>query len=462
MQINSYFTNKTDVRSLILENLDKAESSVSVAVAWFTDTTLFRKLVELQEKGVNVELIITNHIFNKQSPNNYSIIEKNGGFFAEIGNDDKYMHMKYCVIDFDIVISGSANWTNKAFREHNEEITIASGHFNRANDFLEEFERLKLLSGKVKTIEKELNVAKAIKVLDLIVALINNGDTDLIQRYIQELKNIPELKSITTDLMGGEFDSAIKQIQKFKTDYTQLVAVTEYEKLHLEAQIRLISYQIELLYFQKVEMETVIDQFNHYYALELNPLLIKIITLKKKIYEKLRKYNVFDDTYEELENEFKQKQQEYEDELRNNIFDLDEEEIKSIKQMHREAATLCHPDSLNCVFEDKEEAADAFNKLTNAYKANDIDGVRRILNELKTNKRVSDSLDFDELHQYRIKLESLKQKYNTLINEIQEITSSEVYQLIKSIPDWDLFFKLKKEELQVQYDELYTKYVGHE
>ena len=50
MQIDSYFTQQTDVKSIILEHLNKAESTVFVAVAWFTDTKLFKKLVEIQVK----------------------------------------------------------------------------------------------------------------------------------------------------------------------------------------------------------------------------------------------------------------------------------------------------------------------------------------------------------------------------------------------------------------------------
>ena len=140
MNIDSYFTKQTDVREIILGHLDNATKRVCVAVAWFTETSLFNKLLELQNKGVTVEVIITNHDFNRLD---YDIIEQNGGFFAEIGNDDQLMHMKFCIIDYDTIISGSANWSNRAFTVNNEEVTIVSGNQQRTNDFLEEFERLK-------------------------------------------------------------------------------------------------------------------------------------------------------------------------------------------------------------------------------------------------------------------------------------------------------------------------------
>ena len=47
MNIDSYFTKQTDVREIILEHLDNATKKVFVAVAWFTDTILFDKLLDL-------------------------------------------------------------------------------------------------------------------------------------------------------------------------------------------------------------------------------------------------------------------------------------------------------------------------------------------------------------------------------------------------------------------------------
>ena len=54
---------KDNLQKVILEHLDTAKISVSVAVAWFTDVKLFKKLLQLQENGIKVELIITNHNF---------------------------------------------------------------------------------------------------------------------------------------------------------------------------------------------------------------------------------------------------------------------------------------------------------------------------------------------------------------------------------------------------------------
>ena len=461
MQIDSYFTKQIDVRKIILEHLDNASSKVFVAVAWFTDTILFNKLLELQEKGVSVELIITNHKFNTDSRNNYQLIGENG-FFAEIGSDDQLMHMKFCVIDYSVVISGSANWSNRAFTVNNEEVTIVSGNQHRANEFVEEFERLKELSGQIKEYEEALDVSKAFKYFKLIKAFVDLGDTVNIQPYIHKLKLIKELAPITNLLLAGNYDLAFIEIDKFEKSYTQLIDITAIEKSQIASQIKLLSYQIEILEIEKTEIEAQIEQFNHRYIIELNPLISKILALKKKIYEKLKKHGIVDDTYEKIEEEFNQKNKEYQEELEIEIPELNIEDSADLKKMHREAVKLCHPDSSSCIYEDKEEAGKVFGELTNAVKSNDIEKVRYIWNELKQGNPVSDIDKYDELEHLRVKLETLKTKYNYLFNELSIIQESETCQMILKIDDWDTYFDSQKILLEQEHEGLIGKYVKHE
>jgi len=459
MNIDSYFTKQTDVRKIIIKHLDNASKKVFVAVAWFTDTILFSKLLELQDKGITVEIIITNHEFNRLD---YSTIEKKGGFFAKIGSDDQLMHMKFCIIDYDTVISGSANWSNRAFTVNNEEVTIVSGNVQRTNDFVEEFDRLKELSGKIQKYEEALDISKAFKYFKLIKAFVDLGETSNIQPYIHELKSIKELTPITNLLLVGKYDLAFIEIEKFEKSYTQLVDVSAIEKAQILTQIKLLSYQIETLEIKKTEIEAQIEQFNHRYIIELNPLISKILALKKKIYEKLKKHGIVDDTFEKIEEEFKQKNKEYQAEIKIKIPELNDEDTADIKKMYREAVKLCHPDSPSCIYEDKEEAARVFGELTNAFKVNDIEKVRYIWNELKHGNPVSDIDKYDELEHLRVKLETLKAKYNYLVNELSLIQSSEDYQRILKIDDWDEFFETQKTLLKQEHESLTEKYVNHE
>jgi len=462
MHIQTHFTKDKKVKKIILNHLDNAKTHVCVAVAWFTERELFNKLIELLERGIQVELIITNHEFNHQSANNYALIEQFGGFFAEIGNDNQYMHMKFCVIDYSVVISGSANWSNKAFTSHNEEVTIVEGHQQRANDFITEFERLKILSGKIKSLEKELNLSKAFKIFDLIKAFINIDEASNISTYIHQLRNVEGLENIINKLIEGEYELAVKLMDEFKKSYTQIIDVTGIEIERIKAQINLIAIQIEVLTIQKVETEALIEQFNHRYIIELNPIIGKILALKKKIYEKLHKHGIEDDTYHKMDEEFQRNNQEYQEELKIEIPDLNQEDTQSLKEMYREGSKLCHPDSPACVIEDKNKAAETFDQLTKAYKLKDIKLVKQIVADLKLGEPINDLLKENELEILNAKLASLQVKYDHLVFDLRTMHLSEEFITIKSVKDWNDYFKNQKEKLENQYESLTKEFVKHE
>ena len=459
MQIQTYFTQDKKVKKIILNHLDSALSHVCVAVAWFTDRVLFDKLLELQNRGIHVEVIITNHEFNHTSSNNYQTIEDNGGFFAEIGNDEKLMHMKFCVIDYNIVISGSANWSNKAFTVNNEEVTIVIGHQQRANDFITEIERLKLLSGKIKSLEKELNLSKAYKIFDLIKAFINIGETNSISQYVQQLRNTEGLENIINKLISGEFEIAISLMDEFKKSHSQIISITAIEREKLIAQIKLISLQLETLSIEKGETEALIEQFNHRYILELNPLIGKILKLKKKIYERLKKHGVEDDTYKNIEEEFIKNNEDYLNQSKIIIPDLSDDESLSLKEMYREGTKYCHPDSSNCIYEDKQKASEIFDQLTKAYKLKDIGLVKKILQELRLGKPIDNIGNIDELELLRAKLLSLQSKYEFIVFELKQIKLSKMFIEISSIKDWDKYFDNQKKTLEQQFEILNNEFV---
>lgn len=462
MKIDSYFTQNIDVKSIILQHLDQAENTVFVAVAWFTDTRLFKKLLEIQSRGIRVEVVITNHEFNHNSRNTYSLIEENGGYFAMVGNDIKLMHMKFCIIDFNTVISGSANWTKKAFSTNNEEVTIVVDNYQRATEFVTEFKSLKDLSNKIDANKESLTLIEVYKHFKLIKALIEIGEPIKIQPYIYKLEDHPDLAYILKLLKTANYEKAVDEMNAFEKQRTILVDITAIEKQQLINQINLISFQLEALEVKKVDVERLLEQFNHRYILELNPLISKILQLKRKIYKKLERFGFVDKNFQKIDEEFHQTNEDYEREKEIDIPDLSEEDTQSIKTLYRNASKYCHPDSLKCVFEDKEQAAIAFSALTDAYKNNDIDSVRRIHDDL-TSKNPSFNLSAEsELEKLRMRFESLKERYTRLKDELAIILCSEQYNLIIAIEDWDVYFEEQKRQLKQEYQSLEKEYTDNE
>lgn len=461
MRIESYFSSKHNLQSIILEQLDLAQKNIFVAVAWFTDNTLFQKLIEKQEEGVHVELIITKHEFNINR-NNFEIINGNRGLFLEVGDANYYMHNKFCVIDYQTVINGSFNWTLKANNSNKENITIITGNNAMVADFLGEFESIKKAAGLDEEKNEREDLSLAFNYFKLFKAYLGINEPERINPFLHDLKAISSINHITNFLLKGEYQKALIAIDEFINKHSQIINISEVEKAIILSQIKLLSHQIELSLIEKEEIEGILQRFNRRYIIELNPLILKVLSLKKKIYEKLKKFGLVDESFEQAEEEFKKANNEYNKQQEIKIPELNKEEALSMKEMHREAVRLCHPDSPKCIFEDKKKAAEIFSVLTEAYKQNNIEKVKEILDELRLENTSIDISEENELELLKAKLSTLKIKYEKIIFELGKIKLSDSYQLIKKHDNWDAYFTQQKELLEQEFNELTEKYTKNE
>ena len=129
------------IREQILSELEKAEFTIWLAVAWFTDPTLMNYLITKKNQGLNIQIIINDDDINNSSRLDYSQFEVYK--LPPSGpRSINRMHHKFCIIDFQTVIHGSYNWTKSA-RYNGETIDISTG-YNRAKQFSQEFMHLKL------------------------------------------------------------------------------------------------------------------------------------------------------------------------------------------------------------------------------------------------------------------------------------------------------------------------------
>ena len=130
------------IQNQILAQLDKAKFLVYVAVAWFTNDILYKKLIELKKRGVNIQVIIIDDDKNKNHGCNIEA-EFESKRIPEFGYyKNNKMHNKYCVIDLKTIISGSYNWTLAAnYNQENIQITKSR---RLAEEFASKFIELKL------------------------------------------------------------------------------------------------------------------------------------------------------------------------------------------------------------------------------------------------------------------------------------------------------------------------------
>lgn len=143
MKVSTFFDRQ--IKPMISSYLAKANESVEIAVTWFTDKELYNTLCNVARRGVRVELILANHHINHESSIRYEDLTDVGGqvfFMGESEKDYSLMHLKFCIIDTKILITGSYNYTYKAQINH-ENVLVSEEDYKNILSFHKKFIDLK-------------------------------------------------------------------------------------------------------------------------------------------------------------------------------------------------------------------------------------------------------------------------------------------------------------------------------
>ncbi|GIM51561.1 hypothetical protein CAPN004_05910 [Capnocytophaga cynodegmi] len=125
-----------NIENHILSELNKAEISIDIAVAWITSERLIHKIDEKRKQGVRIRILCWKDENSKKLKERFSFLKKDT---FEIYGIER-MHRKYCIIDKSIVIHGSYNWTEAA--KGNEEYIEILKSIETIKEFQKEFDKL--------------------------------------------------------------------------------------------------------------------------------------------------------------------------------------------------------------------------------------------------------------------------------------------------------------------------------
>ena len=139
--IKNYFTN---LENIVKSELKKAQNSIKVAVAWINFNIYEDVFKELLSRGVHVHIIINNDIINMRYIDNINYLNETGANIQLVSFAGT-MHHKFCIIDSQLCIFGSFNWTINANSKNIEDINICD-EYNVINNYLLEFDALSSLS----------------------------------------------------------------------------------------------------------------------------------------------------------------------------------------------------------------------------------------------------------------------------------------------------------------------------
>ena len=127
-----------DIQNKILNELNKAEVSITLVMAWFTNDVLYDKLIEKRDAGVEIKMAIYDDGINKH----YGVdIDQFKAVRLKHALRGGIMHNKFCVIDNQVVITGSYNWSTAAETLNDENVTVEYDN-KQATRYSVEYRRL--------------------------------------------------------------------------------------------------------------------------------------------------------------------------------------------------------------------------------------------------------------------------------------------------------------------------------
>ncbi|MDO9153001.1 MAG: phospholipase D-like domain-containing protein [Paludibacter sp.] len=454
MQTQAYFEN---IQEQIKQDLSKAKRSIVIAVAWFTDKELFGLICRLANQGINVQLLLMNDDINNQCGIAYELLQDAGGKVWKIGNgnNDTLMHNKFCVIDQQVVINGSYNWTNKAKQNH-ESITVIQDA-ELAYQFAIEFEQLKKRYFGESVEQTVLDYSKVCFRLETLKNAILLEDEDDINYQVNKLRKgisatheneqIGAINDILNFTIRKNYGESMRLINEFTTRFRSITVYVDSEIMAMHLELKVLELQISSLEDERMEIEKLLFSFEIRHNQELGDLISKLLYLRK---EKLNKEAQTDTSKKAEAEEAKKDYQSYNeslDEAKNEkIQELTEDELKEIKAKYRSASKLCHPDVVDEKY--KEMAEQTFRELQKAYETNDLERVSEILSNLEKGFFTNKSEKENEKKELIATLNQLRTKRDELEKALVNLKTSETYKTVSEISDWDAYFENIKRQLE--------------
>ena len=130
------------IQDELQNHIADAKDEIIIAVAWFTNRSLYDIILLSLKSGVACKCILHDDIINRSIYNlDFSEYIALGGELRFYSSDNGLMHNKFCIIDNAILYIGSYNWTYAA-EYKNQESVIATTDATVCADFRSHFDKL--------------------------------------------------------------------------------------------------------------------------------------------------------------------------------------------------------------------------------------------------------------------------------------------------------------------------------
>ncbi len=125
----------------VVKNIISAKKSIKIAMAWFTNFDIFRVVKhKLESSDVDITLVTNNDLINNGGYclNLNELID--AGLKMYLYEYPDMLHHKFCIIDEELVMTGSYNWTFFSEAVNRENMLVIKGDNIIVESFIKEFQ----------------------------------------------------------------------------------------------------------------------------------------------------------------------------------------------------------------------------------------------------------------------------------------------------------------------------------
>ena len=119
----AYFND--EILKQLQNHLTYARKSLKIAASWFTNYSLFKQLKQMANDGIKIQMIINNDLINNGGYClNFNELIINENVELSLVEYPHLLHHKFVIIDDDLLITGSYNWTRFSGKNYENMVII--------------------------------------------------------------------------------------------------------------------------------------------------------------------------------------------------------------------------------------------------------------------------------------------------------------------------------------------------
>ena len=132
-----YFSPGDDCENAIVSSIKNANHSVKICVFTISENVITNEIIAAKKRGVSVTIITDNDKLNDKGSDIRWLADEG----VRIDQSSSHMHHKFCIVDKEILLTGSYNWTKSA-ADRNQENLLVTVDPKMVKAYLNEFEKL--------------------------------------------------------------------------------------------------------------------------------------------------------------------------------------------------------------------------------------------------------------------------------------------------------------------------------